>query len=147
MELVNIRRPQTAPPLAAGPLQEYLANIRRAHQASTMTLSARYQRVLDGQSAFPDHPSSAEESDTTLRSTSSDSHEDADGKYQQLSIAYLRCLKRLLKKLGQVDSPPPSWSRLLWTTLSRPFSSSTTEKVHSSYLREYEKVNYDKGML
>lgn len=81
MELVDIRRPQTAPPLGAEPLQAYLANFRRAHQDSSMTLSARYQRVQDGQSAFSDQASSAEESDATLRSTSSDSHMPTDGQY------------------------------------------------------------------
>lgn len=123
MELVDIRRPLTAPPLEAEPLQSYLANFRRAHQDSSMTLSARYQRVQDGQSAFSDQASSAEESDATLRSTSSDSHIPTD---------------------GQADPLPPSWSRQLWTTLSRPFSSSSNNKIHSLYLRQYERVIYDK---
>jgi hypothetical protein len=89
MELVNIRRPQTAPPLAAQALEDYLANIHRGHQSSSMTLSARYQLVQDGQSAFSDVQSSAEESDSTLRSTSSDGHEHTDGKFSNMALPAL----------------------------------------------------------
>jgi hypothetical protein len=75
MEMFNIRRPQTAPPLHRESMEIYISDDR---SASTMTLNTRYHPVQDHQSASSDTESNAEDSDTTLQTGSSDSHEPAE---------------------------------------------------------------------
>jgi hypothetical protein len=77
MEMFNIRWPQTAPPLHRESMETYISDDR---SASTMTLNTRYQPVQERQTASSDNESNAEDSDTTQRTGSSDSHEHAESK-------------------------------------------------------------------
>lgn len=81
MEMGSIVRSPTAPTLPTEPLRVYHSNARSASLPNPMTLGARYQRIQDGEGAFPDRQNRTTEPNATPGSSSSDTS-DVDGMYE-----------------------------------------------------------------